>query len=173
MTQKRFMEMDDAEIEVEEGRQFEKDIETVFGRKIALGLMATNFKIKEVSMKIILKHADKCLSPSTVMDNQFNINEFVRACSVAVDLTCREKVIKIFNLCLQLLTLLITSAKVEQSPQAIDTFKRVFTERNITLKLLQRSEEGNTRLTNKIHECLLDYSFHPRIGEAHVSSFIL
>jgi hypothetical protein len=38
---------------------------------------------------------------------------------------------------------------------------------------LQRSEEGNTRLTNKIHESLLDFSFHPRIGEAHVSSFIL
>ena len=28
-------------------------------------------------------------------------------------------------------------------------------------------------MTNKIHECLLDYSFHPRIGEAHVASFIL
>ena len=28
-------------------------------------------------------------------------------------------------------------------------------------------------MTNKIHECLLDFSFHPKIGEAHVSSFIL
>ena len=92
---------------------------------------------------------------------------------MAVDLTCKEKVIKVFNLCLSLLTLLITSARVEQNPQAIEVFKRVFTERSITLKLLQRSEEGNTRITNKIHECLLDYSFHPRIGEAHVSSFIL
>jgi hypothetical protein len=28
-------------------------------------------------------------------------------------------------------------------------------------------------MTNKIHECLLDFSFHPKIGEAHVASFIL
>ena len=61
--------------------------------------------------------------------------------------------------------MLITSEKIDHFPAAIDAFKRVFTERSITLKLLQRSEEGNTRLTNKIHECLLDYSFHPRIGE--------
>jgi hypothetical protein len=45
--------------------------------------------------------------------------------------------------------------------------------RNICAKLLQKSEEGNTRLTNKIHEVLLDFSFHPKLGEAHVSSFIL
>lgn len=108
--------MEDAEIEVEESRQYERDIEVVFGRKIALGLIALNFKYKEIAMKIIIKHAEKLLSPSTTTDSQFNICEFVRACAVAVDCTCREKVIKVFNLCLQLLTLLITSAKVEQSP---------------------------------------------------------
>ena len=85
----------------------------MFGRKIALGLLAINFKYKEIAMKIILKHAEKMLSPTTTTDGQFNICEFVRACAVAVDMTCKEKVIKVFNLCLQLLTLLITSAKVE------------------------------------------------------------
>lgn len=174
LSQKRFLEMDESEIEVEEGKQFEKEVDNIFGRRIALGLIALNFKFKELSMKVILKNAEKLLTPSsTSVESSYNFVEFVRACTIAVDLTCKEKVIKVFNLCLQLLTLLITSAKVEQSPQAIDMFKRVFTERSITLKLLQRSEEGNTRLTNKIHECLLDYSFHPRIGEAHVSSFIL
>ena len=69
--------------------------------------------------------------------------------------------------------MLIASPKLDQSSQIAETFKRTFTERSVTLKLLQRSEEGNTRLTNKIHECLLDFSFHPRIGEAHVASFIL
>lgn len=167
------MEMDDSEIEVEDGRNYERDVEVVFGRKIALGLMAVNFKFKELAMKVIIRHADKMLSPGNTNDSRFDIVEFVKACAVAVDLTCKEKVIKVFNLCLQLLTMLITSAKVEQSAPAIDMFKRVFTERSITLKLLQRSEEGNTRLTNKIHECLLDYCFHPRIGEFHVSSFIL
>ena len=166
--------MEDSEIEVEDClKNYERDIEAVFGRKIALALIAVNFKFKEMGMKIILKHAEKLLSPSTTSDSGFNIQDFVRACTIAVDLTCNQKVVKVFNLCLQLLTILITSAKVEQSVHAIEIFKRVFTERSITLKLLLRSEEGNTRLTNKIHECLLDYSFHPRIGEAHVSSFIL
>lgn len=51
--------------------------------------------------------------------------------------------------------------------------KDVIIERNIVSKLLLKGEEGNTRLTNKIHETLLDLSFHPKIGEAHASSFIL
>ena len=98
--------------------------------------------------------------------------EFTRAITIAIDVTCKEKVIKVLNLSLQLLNLMISSAKLEQST-AVETFKNVFIERNIVLKLLQKSEEGNTRMTNKIHECLLDFSFHPKIGEAHVSSFIL
>lgn len=136
LTQKRFMEMEDSEIEVEEGKTYEKDVESVFGRKIALSLMAVNFKFKEIALKIIIKHAEKLLSPNSNSDSTFNLSDFVKACAIAVDLTCKEKVIKVFNQCLQLLTILITSAKVEQSSLAIDTFKRVFTERCITLKLL-------------------------------------
>jgi hypothetical protein len=107
--------MDDAEIEVEEGKQYERDIDNVFGRKIALGLLALNFKFKEIALKIVVKHSEKLLSPETTNDSTFNIIEFVRACTIAVDLTCREKVVKVFNLCLQLLTMLITSPKIEQS----------------------------------------------------------
>lgn len=59
------MEMDDSEIEVEEGKVYERDIEIVFGRKIALGLIAVNFKFKEIAMKIIIKHAEKLLNPNT------------------------------------------------------------------------------------------------------------
>lgn len=51
--------------------------------------------------------------------------------------------------------------------------KNAIVERNIVLKLLQKSEEGNTRITNKIHESLLDLSFNPEIGEALASSFLL
>jgi hypothetical protein len=49
------MEMEDSEIEVEEGRTYEKDVEAVFGRKIALGLIALNWKYKELALKIIFK----------------------------------------------------------------------------------------------------------------------
>lgn len=63
------MEMEDSEIEVEEGKTYEKEIESVFGRKIALSLLAVNFKFKEIAMKIILKHAEKLLSPNLSNDN--------------------------------------------------------------------------------------------------------
>lgn len=113
ITQKKFMEMDDSEIEVEEGRTFEKEIEQVFGRKIALGLIAMNFKFKEIALKIVFKHADRLLNPATINDGSFNIVEFIRACTIAVDLSCREKVVKVFNLSLHLLTTLITTPKLE------------------------------------------------------------
>jgi hypothetical protein len=50
-----FMEMDDSEIEVEEGKNYEREIEVIFGRKIALGLIAINWKYKELALKIIYK----------------------------------------------------------------------------------------------------------------------
>jgi hypothetical protein len=96
ISQKRFLEMDDSEIEVEEGKLYEKDIDNVFGRKIALGFMAVNFKFKEIALKIVVKHSEKLLSPETVNDSSFNIIDFVRACTIAVDLTCKERVVKVF-----------------------------------------------------------------------------
>ena len=96
----------------------------------------------------------------------------MRACVAAIGLTCREKVIKVFSVSLQLLNLLINSTKIEKS-DAAEVLKNTIIEKNIVLKLLQKSEEGNTRITNKIHESLLDLSFNPEIGEALTSSFIL
>lgn len=61
---KKFLDMEDSEVDVEEGRSYERDIENVFGRKIALGLIAVNFKYKEVAMKVILKHAERHLAPA-------------------------------------------------------------------------------------------------------------
>lgn len=67
---------------------------------------------------------------------------------------------------------IVNSQKVEKQG-AMELVKNVFVEKNIVLKLLQKSEEGNTRTTNKIHECLLDLSFNADVGEALASSFIL
>jgi hypothetical protein len=65
-----------------------------------LGLIAINFKFKEMAMKVILKNAEKLLSTNSNGESSYNFIEFVRACAVAVDLTCKEKVVKVFNLCL-------------------------------------------------------------------------
>ena len=54
--------MEDSEIEVEEGRTYERDIENIFGRKIALGLMAVNWKFKELALKVIFKQSEKFLT---------------------------------------------------------------------------------------------------------------
>jgi hypothetical protein len=47
--------MDESEIEIEEGRIYEKDIENMFGRKVALSLIAVNWKHKEAAIKLIFK----------------------------------------------------------------------------------------------------------------------
>lgn len=70
------------------------------------------------------------------------------------------------------MNLLVSSQKVEKEGAA-EVLKNTIVERNVVLKLLQKSEEGSTRITNKIHESLLDLSFNPEIGEALASSFIL
>ena len=52
-------------------------------------------------------------------------------------------------------------------------FRELLTQENIVPKLLLKSEESNTRLTNKIHETLLDLSYHAKIGEDLVGQAIL
>ena len=110
------------------------------------------------------------------MDKRLDSNEvseeLVKASVNAIGLTCREKVIKVFQVSLSVLNTLVNSSKVEKAG-LMSLLKNCIVERNVVLKLLQKSEEGNTRTTNKIHECLLDLSYNGEVGEALASSFIL
>ena len=72
---------------------------------------------------------------------------------------------KVFNVCLNLFNALVASSKIDQDAESIAVFVKVLHEEQIVLNFLQKSEESNTRLTNKIHEALLDLSYHPKIGE--------
>ena len=90
-----------------------------------------------------------------------------------VSVTCREKVMKVFNISLMLFHSLITSSKIDQDPNAISVFTEMLSTEDIIRKLLLKSEESNTRLTNKIHEALLDLSYHPKVGEDFVAAAIL
>ena len=47
-------------------------------------------------MKIIFKQTEKLMAKDT--DSSMDFHEYVRACTVAIDLTCKEKVIKVFML---------------------------------------------------------------------------
>ena len=60
-----------------------------------------------------------------------NLPAFIKACTIAIDLTCREKVIKVFNYSLQLMSLIISSSNLEQNMDAIESFKYVCRERKI------------------------------------------
>lgn len=134
---------------------------------------ALDWKYKEIALKVIYKHTEKYLDvQNTSMQNECSIEELIDASTIAVGLTSRDKVIKVFMLSLQLLNLLISSQKIEKQGKT-SVFKNKVIEHNLVLKYLQKSEEGNTRITNKIHEALLDLSYNPHVGEAMTSAFIL
>jgi hypothetical protein len=78
---------------------------------------------------------------------------------------------KVFNACISIFNLLVSSSKLEE--KGIDTFVRMITEYDIISKLLEKSEEGNARISSKAQEALIDFSFHPSIGEGFVSTYIV
>ena len=135
-----------------------------------MGLIAADWKIKEMAIKIMTKRLEKLLAKA---DTTSTLVEVVEACSAAVGQTCREKVIKVFNVSLHMLNLMISSSKIDGDPASIAMFLQMITEEEVVPKLLLKSEESNTRLTNKIHETLLDLSYHPKIGEDLVALAIL
>jgi len=135
-----------------------------------LGLIAADWKIKEMAIKVMTKRLEKLLAKA---DTSTALVEVVEACSAAVGQTAREKVMKVFNVSLHMLNLMISSSKVDQDPASIAMFLQMITEEEVVPKLLLKSEESNTRLTNKIHETLLDLSYHPKIGEDLVALAIL
>jgi hypothetical protein len=151
--------MTEDEMQTEDEKVIDGVIEEVFGRKVALGLISVDWKHKECALRLVTKQVTGWLEKEGNEDS-VSMNEKVKAATCAVGLTCKEKVIKAFQLSLQLLSLLTTSQRVEKTG-LIDTVKNQIVDKNIVLKLLQKSEEGNTRITNKIHECLLDLSFNP------------
>ena len=169
---RQFVEMSIDDIKIEPESKVDEQVKQVFGEKVALAMIAADWKFKEIGMKLIFKQAEKYLDVQNKQEHTITIQDMTSAAASAVSLTCKEKVIKVFSISLQLLNLLISSAKIEKSGST-EVLRNTIVEKNVVLKLLQKSEEGNTRITNKIHETLLDLSFNPEIGEALASSFIL
>ena len=164
--------MEESEIALEPGCLPDLQIENEFGRKVAVAIIAQEWKYKEIALRMIYKQAEKYLDMTNKVDQSRSLETMTRACTSAVAQTCREKVIKVFSVSLQLLNIMISSTKIEKLGGSV-ALKDTIVEKNVVLKLLQKSEEGNTRITNKIHETLLDLSYNPEIGEALTSSFIL
>ena len=76
-------------------------MELVFSNKLALALIATDWKYKEIALKLVYKQAEKLLDMQLKADEQqITTQDLTRACMAAVSLTCREKVIKVFSISL-------------------------------------------------------------------------
>lgn len=115
-----------------------------------------------MALKFMTKRLEKLLAK---VDIGTSLAEVVEACTAAVGQLAREKVMKVFNAMLQMLNLMISSSKIDQDPASITMFRQLLTQEGVVPRLLLKSEESNTRLTNKIHEALLDLSYHAKIGE--------
>ena len=165
-----FDDMNVEEIEIDDEGVPHGRIEANFGNKVALSVVAADWKLKEMAIKHMTKRLEKLLVKA---DSGSVLSEVVEGCTAAVGQTCREKVIKVFNVSLHMFNLMISSSKIDQDPLAIAMFRKMIVQEEIISRLLLKSEESNTRLTNKIHETLLDLSYHPKIGEDLVSQAIL
>jgi hypothetical protein len=99
-------DLEESELQTE--GEMDSRIENVFGRRVALCLMATNWQYKEQALKFVLKTVEKFLTrPEVGATMPFTISEIVGASLAAVGVTCREKVIKVFNLSLQLFNMTV------------------------------------------------------------------
>ena len=71
---------------------------------------------------------------------------------------------------MSIFSFLVSSSKLEE--KGLDIFVRMVTENEVIIKLLEKSEEGNARISTKAQEGLIDFSFHPMIGEGFVSTYL-
>jgi hypothetical protein len=93
-----------------EAGNIDSRIEKVFGAKVALCIVGTNWQNKEQAMKYVARNTEKFIIKSSVDTQtieQSTLSEIIQASLVAISLTCREKVIKVFNVALKLFNTII------------------------------------------------------------------
>lgn len=125
-------------------------------------------------MKQALRSTEKFIQKSEITAQNVNktLAEIVDGALAAVSLTCRDKIIKVFNLSLQLFNIVIQSTRVERDPNAVQALCKAMKEELLIQKFLLHSEQSNTRVTNKIHEALLDLAYQSHLGEDVVTNAV-
>ena len=117
-----FEQVEEGEIQIDEESVVNPRVEACFGRKVATALIAADWKMKEMAVKHMTKRLEKFLAKA---DSTANLAEVVEACSAAIGQTCREKVMKVFNVSLHMLNLMISSSKIDQDSASIAIFRQV------------------------------------------------
>jgi ankyrin repeat protein len=162
---KKLYETDEDQIKIEQDKEPDAIIERVFGMKTALGLISTSWKFREEALKHIHK------TTPNKLESDMEYIDTIKACCTACNLAVQDKVMKVFNMGMTIFNFLVSSSKLEE--KGLDIFVRMVTEFELITKLLEKSEEGNNRISNKAQEGLVDFSFHPMIGEGFVSTYLL
>ncbi len=67
-----------------------------------------------MGMKYIYRAIEKYLTKSESTQAAFTLSEMVDGSLAAVGVTCREKVIKVFNVTLQLFNMVVQSSRIER-----------------------------------------------------------
>lgn len=113
-------------------------------------------------MKYILRNTEKFFAKGEVDQSHINdcsLSELIEAGLAAVASTNRDKVIKVFNVSLNLFNALISCQRLENDHKALKNMISILHTDEIIQRFLIHSEQSNTRVTNKIHESLLDMSY--------------
>ena len=66
---------------------------------------------------------------------------------------------------------MIGSKYIEE--KGLECFVRNTTDLDIISKLLVKSEDGNARSVSKVHEAVMDFSYHPGIGEGFAATYLI
>ena len=162
---KRLFDMEEDDIRLEKDKEPDVIIERVFGMKTALGVISISWKFREEALKHIIKNIPNKL------ESDMDFLDTIKAWSTVCNLTVQDKVMKVFNAWVAIFNQLVSNTKLEE--KGIDVFVRNVAEYELISKLLERSEEGNARISSKAQEALIDFSFHPSIGEGFVSTYII
>ena len=161
----KLYDVDESEIKIEKGKEADPVIERVFGTKTALGLISTNWKFREEALKYILKTVPQQI------ESDSELVDAIKGWWAAWNITIQDKVMKVFNTWIAIFSFCVSSSKLEE--KGIDIFVRLVTDYDLINKLLERSEESNARISSKAQETLIDFSFHPIIGEGFVSTYLI
>lgn len=89
--------------------------------KCALCLVSSNWQNKEQALKFAIRATEKYLSKSEITAENINTTlvQMVQGALATVSLTCREKIVKVFNLSLNLFNLIVQSTRVEKDFKAV------------------------------------------------------
>lgn len=106
--------IEESDLQITEGLSMDPRIERVFGRKVALCLISQNWQHKELGIKYIYRATEKYLTKSESTQTIFSLADMVDGSLAAVSATCREKVIKVFNVTIQLFNMVVQSSRIER-----------------------------------------------------------